>query len=133
MKSTGPSTEGAAGQLLTCVEAVALPGAVAAGAPCPLVGRGLGHRHHHQALDGRLGVVGTQLHKATVDHKHDALHCDGGLCNVGGNDHLQAQAQRGSCELPSLRDPISQTPVRHLSHDRPRDTLETLISEKLGF
>lgn len=93
-------------QSLTCVEPVALPGAVAAGASCALVGRGFGHRHHHQALDGRSGVVGPQLHKATVDHKDNAMHCDGGLSNVGGDDHLQAQAQRGSCELPRLNDPI---------------------------
>lgn len=93
-------------QPLTCVEPVAFPRAVAAGAPRPLLGRGFGHRHHHQALDGRLGVVGPQLHKATVDHKRDALHCDGGLGDVGGHDDLRGQARRGSCELPALRDPI---------------------------
>lgn len=95
-------------QVLTCVEAVAFPGAVAAGAPRPLVGRGFGHGHHHQALDGCLGVVGPQLHKATVDDKRDAMHRDGGLSNVGGNDHLRAQAQRGPRELSG---PISQIPA----------------------
>lgn len=95
--------------MLTCVEPVALAGAAAAGAARPLLGRGFGHGHHHQALDGRLGVVGTQLHKATVDDKGDAVHRDGGLGNVGGNDHLQVRAER------ILRAPWVHQPRRHLS------------------
>lgn len=72
----------------TGVEPEALPGPVPSGPAGPLAGRGLGDGGDHQGLDGRLRIVGAQLHESAVDDEHDAVDGDGGLGYVGGHHDL---------------------------------------------
>ena len=118
------------------VEADADAGCHAAAATGALVGAGLRDRLDRQALDlGPLAVAG-DAGRARVDDVADARHRDGGLGDVGGDDHPplrvawntrccsadDSRANRGSTSVPGSFRPSTASAMSRISRSPDANT-----------
>lgn len=101
---------------LTCIKPVTFPRAVPACTSCSLISWSFGHRYHHKAFNGCFWIVGSKLHKTTIDDIRNSMNCDRSLSNVGGHYHLQTWTQRWYREPFNLNCAVTSTSAPGLTY-----------------
>ena len=78
-----------------------------AGAPGALIGRGLADLLDQQGVDAAVGIVTRQASQAAVDDAAHPVDRQGGLGDIGRNDHLAfLVARHGGVLFPGRQFPV---------------------------